>query len=348
MNRLRRSTRALVTWALLATACVVAPRVARADDPRATWLEGRAYEKTETFVAAGRTVEAYTAKPDEEAKGLDLHRFLAVEGDDVKLALSASVEAEDGKPPRVRLSWVQADAEAERVDVEVADAKPAETYATARRLVEDALAVWTAWTDAAALLARAGGEEADDTRRTLALAATRALERAFDAHPDHAGVLHDLLAAYELLLPLEAGTDRGANVSFLWRDRLLAYRARFAPTEDEYVGVAGRLLATCGLAEGCYALAALGASIGTTRGDETYAGTVVAALTALGQQTQEAAGDATVHAARGELRLVVMRCPGEPAEDGVPFHRLTALTVPSDGAASGIPTPVWYSLPART
>ena len=329
--------------ALAALAALAAPR-ARADDPRSTWLEGRTYEKQETFVASGRTVEAYTAKIDEELKGLDMHRFLVVEGDDVKLALSARVDSVDETKSRVSLGWIQADAEAARVEIEVADAPTAAAYATAKRLAQDALAVWTTWTDASATLEKAIAEESLDARRPLALAATRARERAFAAHPDHAGLLHDLLVAYGLLLPLEAGTDRGANISFLWRERLLTFRERFAPSEDAYVEVAARALAIGGLAEGCYALAHLGATIASTRGDEAYAATILASLEALGQDTQESAGDGVFTGRRGELRVVTFRCPAEPPEGGIPFHRLTVLIVPGSGRASGMPTPVWYSL----
>jgi len=342
---MRRPDRRLVRLAaivVLAAWVAAATPSAHAGDPRASWLEGRAYAKQATFVASGRTVEAYVAKADDEATGPDVHRFLVVEGEEVRLAFTARATALDDATWRVRLAWFVDDVEAEPVEVAVARAETSAVAATARRLVEDALAAWASWTDASALLERAIAEASPDARRPLALAATRALERAASAHPDHAGLARDVLAAYELLLPLEAGTDRGANLSFLWRERLRTLRARFGASDDEFGALGARALATCGLAEGCYALALAGATYATTHG-LAFGEEVLATLEVLGQERQEGAGSETLSTRRGELRVVAFRCPAEPPDGGIPFHRLTVLTVPPGGDAA-VPTPVWYSL----
>ena len=257
------------------------------------------------------------------------------------LGFSAHVHAVEGKPSRIALAPFVPDVEATNPVIEIAEGPADAAYATSRRLLEDALAAQAPWDAAAGTLDKAIAEVEPEARRPLALAATRALDRIYAAHPDHVGILHDLLTSYQLLLPLEAGTDRGANISFLWRDRLkLAIRA-FGEGSEEADDLVARMLSSCSIAEGCYALAALAAGFATQHGKGFGEG-VLAQLARLGQEKQEPLDQETLATSRGELRVASFRCPGEPDAGGIPFHRITVLTF---GASSvQVPTPVWYSL----
>ncbi len=343
MSYARRSLRriALALFVSMAGAAS-ATHVARADDPRGSWLEGRTYEMKESFTANGKTVEAYSAKLEDTnaEREIALYRFLVIEADTVAHAYSANVHPGEGETSRVELAVHFADAESAMAAIEIAIVPAASAYPTARRLVEDAIAVDELWTTASAALERAIGEPDVDARHPLAMATARVLERAYAAHPDHVGILHDLLTAYQLLLPFETGGDGGANISFLWRDRLRTY-VRLSAGGEGAADIVGRLLTTCGLAEGCYALAWLGAAFATRHADPVGE-VVVAMLAAVGQDQQALASDVTLPMDRGNVRFVVFRCEGEPLETGVPFHRFTVLTF--GAASSEIPTPVWYSL----
>lgn len=319
------------------------PSVARADDPRASWLEGRTYEKRETFTSGGKTVEAYVAKLEEADADREtaLHRFLVLEGESVAHGYSARVHPVEGQPSRVELAEFVPDVEATNPPIEIATAPSDAAYAMSRRLLEDTLAADPLWRAASTTLEKAIAETEPEGRRPLALAATRVLDRIYAAHPDHIGLLHDLLTSYQLLLPLEAGTDRGANLSFLWRDRLKTAIRMLGEGSDEADDLVGRMLSSCSLAEGCYALAAVAGDFAKAKG-HAYGEIVFAEVARLGQDKQEAQGQETLPTPRGELRLAAFRCPEEPDAGGIPFHRMTVLTF---GASSAqVPTPVWYSL----
>jgi hypothetical protein len=83
-----------------------------------------------------------------------------------------------------------------------------------RDIVTRLLAVEARWHTGARLLeeaARVQQDSEDPSARARLRDATRALERAHQVAPWHLGIVCDLLAAYQLLLPYEVGTDRGAN-----------------------------------------------------------------------------------------------------------------------------------------
>lgn len=332
----------------LALAGVVqSPRV-RADDDRAPYFEGRSFDKHETFDLDGRSIEGWVTRddPDGADPAVDRFRFLGVREGAVQEMYSAFVKNEGGGA-HVFVIWSAFDGGAAAPPVFVVsahlDTAPV-TYAAVRPLLVDAVTARAAWLAGSATLQKAVAEESDDARRPLALAATRALDREFAAHPNHWGVLHDLLVAYQLLLPLEAATDRGANVSFLWRDRLRTQRARFIEAEGDEADSLARTMGTCSLAEGCYALTSIAAEYATAHGVDC-ADALVAALTALGQEKQESLGHETVSTPAGDVLLDFRRCPDDPPESGVAFHRLTVLTIGTH--SNGIPTPVWYSLTAE-
>lgn len=342
-----RRFRSLLMLASIA-ALVAAPRsVGADDDDRSRWFEGRTFEKKEVLSLDGRSIECYASKDDPEGADatVDRYRFLAVRDGEVKEMYSAFLNTE-GTGSHVFIFWADFGTEGtEATIVESArfDDSPA-SYGHVKSLLVDAVNARASWLAASELLGKAIIEAAPEARRPLALAASRALERAFAAHRTHWGLLHDLLVSYQLLLPLEAATDRGANLSFLWRDRLRIQRTAFIEAEDDEADSLARTMGACSLAEGCFALTAIAANYATTH-RESYAEELLAALAALGQDHQESAGRETISTTGGDVSLDFHRCPGDPPESGVPFHRMTVLTL---GPRSlGIPTPVWYSLTAE-
>jgi|GEM_PF-6921854 len=220
----------------------------------------------------------------------------------------------------------------------------------AQGLVGRLLAVEPRWLEGVRLLEEATrvqreheyeseGEPQPDTSRALLRNATRALERARQTAPWHLGIVCDLLAAYQLLLPYEVGTDRGANISFLWRE-VCAQWLGGAPTEEERaLGLLCQL--SCLFAEGCYPLAAelIDDPLLTEREEIEP---LRRALASIGQAKREVAERVSLNGPRGHVDLLTITCPSDPRSTGFAWHRRVYLTYAS--GSQGPPLPVWFSL----
>jgi hypothetical protein len=342
---MRRSRLArLASGGLLALAVALALPSARAEEPdRSAWLVGRAYERATAFPApGGATVEAYVAAQEGPAGDAESawFRFLVVAEGTVGETYAADVTRLADGGARVDLRWEDegVEADGQRVATALVPAD-GEWLPAARALLASALAARPDWHAAAERLSQAAGSSDPHERRPLALAAYRALERVHAAHPGHLGLLHDLLVADQLLVPLEVGSDRGANLAFRWREHVHA-----ALVSGEDPGVRRHALTTglvCALAEGCYAYAALALKQLRAAEASDLEG-LEAALARLGQLEHEVFTPMEVTGARGAVGVVVARCNDEPVGDGLMFHRLTFFACPA--GRPDAPTPVWYSL----
>jgi hypothetical protein len=314
---------------------------ARAEEPdRSRWLAQRTYAKQATFPApGGASVEAYAPAegPASEVEGA-WFRFLLLENGDVAESFAVDVTRVADQPTRLELFWEDQGPESPGVLVGVARvAEDARWLESVRPLLATALAVRAEWRAASALLAEGAARPDAHARHPLVLTSYRALERLHAAHPAHLGILADLLAADQLLVPLEAGSDRGANLAFAWREHVAAWRAAAAQGADDRLQA--RTAVVCTLAEGCYAHAAFVLSQ-IPEGEEAEIEAFRAGIRALGQESQEFFGTHEPEGPKGALRVEVLRCTAEPPA-GTLFHRLTFLAAPRSRPES---SPVWYSL----
>ncbi len=212
----------------------------------------------------------------------------------------------------------------------------------ARSIVDKLVQVEPRWLTGARLLEealRAQQDPEDASARGRLRDATRALERAHQTAPWHLGIVCDLLAAYQLLLPYEVGTDRGANISFLWREACGLWLTG-APTEDERaLGLLCQV--SCVFAEGCYPLVAelLEDPLLKEREDVEP---LRRALAGLGQGTHETQERLSLSGPRGHVHLQAITCPNPPRTNGLAWHRRVYLTYAAE--SQGPPLPVWFSL----
>ncbi len=212
----------------------------------------------------------------------------------------------------------------------------------AQGLVGRLLEVEARWLAGARLLeeaARAQQDPEDPSARARLRDATRALERVHQAAPWHLGIVCDLLAAYQLLLPYEVGTDRGANISFLWREACGTWLAGSPTEEERAVGLQCQLC--CIFAEGCYPLAAELLEDPLLKEREEVE-PLRRALAGLGQGTHESQERLSLSGPRGHVHLQTITCPNPPRTNGLAWHRRVYLTYAVDSA--GPPLPVWFSL----
>jgi hypothetical protein len=334
----------LTVGAALALATAALIPTARAEDPdRSRWLVGRTYEKGPSFTTAdGKPVEFYVASQEGPAGEAESawFRFLVLENGEVAEAYAVDVTRTADQPTRLDLRWE--DEGPETAGVRVAAALAAEDalwLEAARRTLTIALTVGPAWREASARLSQAAAVPEPAARHPSARSAYRALERLYAATPEHLGVLADLLAADQLLVPLEVGSDRGANLAFAWREHVGAALAAARSLDD--VGPPLRTAVVCALAEGCYAHAALALAARPEREDPEDEA-LRAGLVRLGQEAQENLGTVAVDGPKGALRLTTVRCAAEPVGGGLLFYRTTYFT--STPSRSAETTPVWYSL----
>jgi hypothetical protein len=339
----RRFARMAVVGALALATAALLPS-ARAEEPdRSQWLVGRTYERSARFTAPGEAeVEFYVASQEGPASEAETawFRLLLVKQGEVVESYAIDVTRTEGEPTRLDLRWEDQGSEDEGVRVGAALVPEDGQWADAARLlVANAVAAGPAWREASAQLAQAA--EATDlaARRPLALAAYRALEGAAERHPTHLGLLNDLLVADQILVPLEVGSDRGANLAFAWRAHMAT--ARSVSRDDMDFREALRTALVCSMAEGCYAFAA---SVLATQveGDDPELDTLRAGIQRLGQQEQEHLTPTAIEGPTGALLVAGVRCNAEPVGEGLLFHRLSFFTTTT--ARPHDPTPVWYSL----
>lgn len=322
---------------------VVGSAAALADDPdRTPWLGGVSYEKKDVYALGDATVEVHEdpARP-REGPTQGWYRLLVLRDGAIVDGYRVDSWPEDGGRTSVALSWLDRAGEDDGVLVATgAVPEDSTALAVAKDLVAAAVGARGPWEAASALLARAVQTDDPTARAAAALTAYRALERARTRFPDHLGVLRDLVVADTLLVPLEAGSDRGANLAFLWRDHVAALEA--ASSLDADVAPAREARIVCALAEGCYALAVAG--LGFYPPEEAERAEVFRrALEGVGQAVQEPAESIELSLPDDRaLTLSGWRCPGEVPASGVPFHRLTWLCAESRPDAQ--PKAVWYSL----
>lgn len=338
----RARTPWLAALALLLVAAGALVPGARADEPdRSAWLVGRTYGTATVARIGDAVLEVYAASDLDDAKELEeaALRVLVVRGQDVVESYHADRTRLEGERRRLDVRWEDQGAEDPGILVSISLLEAPQTDAeAAQRAVTAALAAAGPWGDASTLLATALAEADPALRRPLALAAYRALESASAAHPTHLGILHDLLVADQALAPLVAGSDRGANLAFLWR----AHVSAAMRSGDLDLGrEARRTSALAALAESCYGVAAtvLG---NAAEGDDADLDALKPALERLGQHEQEFAGSTPVVGRGGTVALEVSRCAAEPPADAPLFHRLTfTLRTPNEPA---VPSAAWYSL----
>jgi hypothetical protein len=340
MRRVGSCLRHVSVFGLLLGACLLPRSSARADEEReAAWLSSGAFTRAGAVEIAGRAYPVWVNAEsegtgnawlvvlfpgfDEPESACDVYRR-ASEGEDTVYSVRRRTDREDETSDLVEYFGLAPEVEA--IDV-------------ARTVVNGLLDVEDRWNAAARTLGEAAETSDDDAARLHALQATRALERLHAQEPWHYGVVRDLLAAYQLLLPYEVGTDRGANVSFLWRPLLEDWQRGAVSTEDWRVALLGHLNLV--FAEGCYAqVGAMLTEFGAS--DDPLAAPLFDALARLGQRDSLEVLRETVDGAHGSVVLATLATAGEPPE-GVPlFHRRTWLLYDVNG--SDIPLPVWFSL----
>lgn len=332
-----------VVGALALAAAALLPS-ARAEEPdRSQWLVGRPYEKSASFTTTGdASVELYVASQEGPAAEAETawFRFLLVKQGEVLESYAVDVARMAGQPTRLDLRWEDQGAEDPGVPVGAALVpEDGQWLDAARLMLANAVAAGPAWRDGSARLAQAAEASDLEARRVLALAAYRALERAFQATPAHLGLLHDLLVADQILVPLEVGSDRGANLAFAWRAHVASANA--VGRDEVDVHEALRTAVVCSMAEGCYAYAAaiLGKMV---EGDDPEFDALRLGVQRLGQQEQEGLEPQTVDGPTGSLTVAILRCAADPVGDGLLFHRFSFFTATQ--ARPQDVTPVWYSL----
>jgi hypothetical protein len=339
--------RDLVVSCVLLVAGLGALRPAAADEPdRADWLVGRPYERVETFEAWDLSVEAYAAQQEAPAAEVERGwlRFLAVRGGAVVASYRVDVARRPEGHARLSMYVHRATDDDEGAFVAAADVEADAAWRTAARaLLTIAWIGADAWGKGSAALADAVAEEEPTARHAKALGAYRALERAGASNPQHLGILRDALVAAQLLVPMEVGSDRGANLAFAWRrDAQRAFAQ--AGGEPGLLHEALRTVAVCALAEDCLGLVALLLQ-GTARTQDDLLAPLADALARRGQD-QPTQREAVEVSGRGAaLRLTPIVCAGDVPDDGLGFHRVTVL-VERPGPPPEL-TAVWYSLSAE-
>lgn len=333
---------------LLLALAALSGRSSRADDddPSAVWLTQAPYEDLGSVEAGPATrFRVWHRSGPPEVEGAEVPELALLRAEEGVIVEAYDVERETVTEGVVRLTVRRRTAADETLGSRIAefpDGPGPLDLRGAGRLAQELLDVEPRWQAAAQRLAAALAaqrESEEESARGLLRDAVRALERARQAAPWHLGIVADLLAAYQLLLPYEVGTDRGANVSFLWREVCRQWEDGVL-TEDEQALSASCQL-SCAFAEGCYPLAARLLEHPLLSGRDDLQ-PVRGALVALGQAQSESGERVRVAGPRGSLDLLTLACPAEPRSASLPWHRRVYLTYPPDD--EGPPLPVWFSL----
>lgn len=338
------------------------PQAAIAEDASSLWLpEHGQYVPTGSFEAGGSTFQIWQldagGQPAERgasetivlrtehgtvSEAYDFARETSAVGSDIYSVRrrtqagdwpgSRMAEAADG-PDRNALAYAPA-LLARLLEVEG-------PWREGARLLEEARQADLAGADLAdAHLAEADLAEADaESMRVLLRRAARALGRARDLAPWHLGIVGDLLDVYQLLLPYEAGTDRGANISFLWREACAQWQSGALTEFERSMGKSCEF--ACAFAEGSHLLAA---HLATDAELQSYANLapVESVLAAMGAMPCHLDGRTTVSGPRGAVDLVELKVEGARPSSHLPWQR-RAYIVYAQGSR-GPSLPVWYSL----
>ncbi len=309
------------------------------------WL-GVAYDLREAFTVAGSEVRGYVARPGTSGEGRFAFRVHGARGADY----AYRVDLRPADPGNVRLAACVHDLkkpgqnesppEPPRVATRLL-ATSAATYEAARRLVEDAEKAAGDWEAHQAFLPEALSatpETAHEGWRKIAAD----LERAREKHPEHLGILRDLIVAYTRLLPFEKDTARGMNLCSLIPQRVAEFEIKAGELSGEENRTLRRARALLYFHIGLYPLAR--AAIDRA-GPDPDLDVLRKALEAVGQDEFTEVETFTVPGERTSCRVTVYQSKGTPADLKLPSHQWFFVTRLGEG---GAPTPIWCTLSRQT
>jgi hypothetical protein len=218
-------------------------------------------------------------------------------------------------------------------------APAAATYEASRELVRDCEQAAVDWEAHKAFLPEALSADAKVSHEGWRKIAAD-LERARARHPQHLGILKDLIVAYTRLFPFERNSARGTNLCALIPQRIAELEAAAAGPLGFYEAqTVRRARALFYFHTGLYPLAR--AEIDQAGNDPDLA-LLRQALEAIGQAEFVQLETFEVQGELAPCRVTVYATKGLPPDPQTPFHKWFFITqVKREGAATGA---VWYTL----